>query len=101
MPPEVLIKQVSANPGLDVWALGCILYRLIHGYAPFDGSTKAQIIDKIIYKECEIDPKIEKEVTKECLDLIRRMLTKDMKERINMLEISNHAWLKSNIEDLM
>ena len=96
----MLIEQVSANPGLDVWALGCILYRLIHGYAPFDGSTKAHIVERIIHNECQINPKVEKEVTAECIDLIKRMLTKDPKDRINMLDVSNHAWLKNSISDL-
>lgn len=85
---------------MDIWALGCILYRLIHGYAPFDGSTKAHIMERIIKNEIMICPKIEKEVTKECIDLIKRMLTKDPKERINMLEVVNHAWLRSSIEEL-
>jgi serine/threonine protein kinase len=100
LPPEVLIDQVPANPGVDIWAMGCILYRLIHGYAPFDGSTKLHIMERIINNECEINPKVEKEVTPECIDLIKRMLTKDPKERINMLEVSNHVWLKSSIADL-
>ena len=91
---------MTANPGLDVWALGCILYRLIHGYAPFDGSTKAHIMERIINNECEICPNVEKEVSDECIDLIQRMLTKDPKERITMLEVSNHLWLRSNIQEL-
>lgn len=100
LPPEVLLDQLPASPGVDVWALGCILFRLIHGYAPFDGSTKAHIMERIIHNELSISPKVEKEVTAECVDLIRRMLTKDHKERINMLEVSNHCWLKTSIPEL-
>ena len=97
----MLIDQVSANPGVDIWALGCILYRFTHGYAPFDGSTKAHIVDRIIHNDIVICPIVEKEVSLECIDLLKRMLTKDPKDRINMLEVSNHIWLKSNINDLL
>lgn len=91
---------MPANPGVDIWALGCILFRMINGYAPFDGSTKQSICSKIINNDYIFDPFIEKEVSDECIDLIHKMLIKDHKERINMCEIANHDWLKCNITDL-
>ncbi len=30
--PEVLVKKATANPSLDIWALGVILYIMILGY---------------------------------------------------------------------
>jgi serine/threonine protein kinase len=32
MSPEVLLYNTPANPSIDVWALGIILYRMLHGY---------------------------------------------------------------------
>jgi len=41
--PEVIISNQAAYPGIDIWAIGVILYRLLSGYPPFDGSTKLEI----------------------------------------------------------
>lgn len=41
--PEVIISRHPAHPGIDIWALGVILYWLLSGYPPFDGSTKLEI----------------------------------------------------------
>lgn len=57
-------------------------------------------MDRIINDEVSFCPKIEKEVTKECVDLIKRMLTKDPKDRINMVEVVNHPWVKTDIHEL-
>jgi serine/threonine protein kinase len=39
MSPEVLIKKAPANPSMDIWALGVILYRMIYGIYPFEGEN--------------------------------------------------------------
>ena len=36
MAPEILTgANTSADPALDIWSLGCILYSLIYGVHPF------------------------------------------------------------------
>ena len=47
MSPEVLIKKAPANPSMDIWALGVILYRMIYGVYPFEGDSVQKIFDKI------------------------------------------------------
>lgn len=40
MPPEVLNNScTSAEPQIDIWALGCILFAMIMGRLPFHGHT--------------------------------------------------------------
>lgn len=47
MSPEVLIRKAPANPSMDIWALGVILYRMLFGIYPFDGDSRREIFDKI------------------------------------------------------
>jgi serine/threonine protein kinase len=35
--PEVILYKAPANSAIDIWALGVILYWMLHGYPPFDG----------------------------------------------------------------
>lgn len=49
MPPEILSESyTTANPAIDVWALGVMLYVMIFMKFPFDGETPEEIKDKII-----------------------------------------------------
>jgi serine/threonine protein kinase len=57
-------------------------------------------MNKIINEEFEISEEVRGRVSSECLDLITRMLRKNPKERINMLEIANHPWILCSVEEL-
>jgi 3-phosphoinositide dependent protein kinase-1 len=39
--PEMLKENIAA-PASDIWALGCIIYRMLTGDVPFSGSTDYQ-----------------------------------------------------------
>lgn len=48
MPPEVISHEdCSADPGIDVWALGCILYAILLGRLPFYGDDEDAFKDSI------------------------------------------------------
>jgi len=79
----------------DIWALGLVLYTMTHGELPLNHS-------KIISKEIDLTSNKYKEypctyncnLSKDCIHLIKRMLTVDMKKRATIKEIINHPWLK-------
>ena len=47
MSPEVLIYKSPANPSMDIWSLGIILYKMIYGVYPFDAESRKEIFEKI------------------------------------------------------
>ena len=47
MSPEVLVHKAPANPSMDIWALGIILYKMIYGIYPFEADSRKEIFEKI------------------------------------------------------
>jgi len=51
LPPEALKKLANAvGPWWDIWAMGVILFVLVSGRLPFNGSTEAEIMRAIAYE---------------------------------------------------
>ena len=49
MAPEVLLSyHTTANPAIDIWAVGIMMYCMVFETFPFNGETSAIIKDKII-----------------------------------------------------
>lgn len=98
MAPELHTgSDISADKTLDIWALGIILYVMVFGYHPFKEKSTAESIKSIIEKKVKFSPDVP--VSPEFKDLIRKMLDKDPKKRINMFKILNHVWFEDKDED--
>ncbi len=46
MSPEVVNKQ-NYRENIDIWSLGILLFEIIHGFTPFEGENKEEILYKI------------------------------------------------------
>ena len=103
--PEVFRGTSNAGPPLDVWSLGVILFAILCGRLPFNGSTgdmSSSMSNKVRPRETVIKAKIMKcqyklddSLGPEVKDLIRRMLKLDPTERATIPEIFSHVWLRS------
>nr|XP_046256416.1 dual specificity protein kinase Ttk isoform X2 [Scatophagus argus] len=101
MPPEA-IKDTSSQPGKarskispkgDVWSLGCILYCLTYGKTPFQSIT-----NQIAKLHAIIDPSHKIEFPdiseKDLLDVLKRCLVRNPRERISIAELLEHPYLQ-------
>ncbi|CAD7946213.1 unnamed protein product [Amoebophrya sp. A120] len=106
--PEMCSKQRHAY-GVDVWALGILLYEFLMGNCPFERRGDAERDDTqatfyAIQKEAPrfdqrrvsddlvpIEP--DEEPTDEAKDLILQFLAKDPEKRISLEDALRHPWL--------
>lgn len=101
MPPEA-IKDTSSQTGKarskispkgDVWSLGCILYCMTYGKTPFQSITnQISKLHAIIDPSHEIEfPEISE---KDLLDVLKRCLVRNPRERISIPELLEHPYLQ-------
>jgi 3-phosphoinositide dependent protein kinase-1 len=84
--PE-MIKECEANLATDMWALGCIIFKMYTGKVPFPGMSEAACFPMILSrkidwpKNLEMDPVI--------VDLIDCLLQVDPIERLGCPETAH------------
>ena len=88
--PE-MIKQSGHDKALDVWNLGVLLFELLTGSPPFEGSSQSDLFSNILALKIKW-PKGFSGIAK---DLISKLLKIDPKNRIPVGEITEHPWFKS------
>uniref|UniRef100_A0A7S3K8N7 Calcium-dependent protein kinase n=1 Tax=Euplotes crassus TaxID=5936 RepID=A0A7S3K8N7_EUPCR len=90
--PDVLNK--SYNEKCDIWSLGVILYILLVGYPPFNGSEDKKIIDAVKKGVYTLDEPEWDDVSSEAIDLVKKCLTYDPEKRASASEALEHPWFK-------
>ena len=88
----------------DEWACGILMFYLIKGYYPFDGDTKDELVLDIISDNGDISNEIKDlKVSKECKDLISRLLSRNVHNRIKVDEVLKHDFFQKGlrIKDLI
>ena len=93
--PEVVKDKYDFD--CDEWACGIMMYILLTGYPPFQGITEEEIFDSILHNEPNFEVPELKNVTENCIDLMRRLLEKNEKKRIKADEALNHPFFKNGI----
>ncbi|KRX08642.1 Protein kinase-like domain [Pseudocohnilembus persalinus] len=92
--PEVLKKNYDEK--CDIWSCGVILYILLCGYPPFNGSSEEAILKSVEEGKVIFDKEDWAEVSDGAKDLIKQMLEKDPKKRLSAKEAYEHPWIQNN-----
>jgi calcium-dependent protein kinase len=91
--PEVLKKQYNSK--CDVWSCGVILYILLCGHPPFNGSTEKKILEKVLKGLYEFKEHEWKSISEEAVDLIKKMLVYEPAKRLTASEALGHPWFQN------
>ena len=94
--PEVVDNLYDEKS--DEWSCGVLMYILLCGQPPFYGDSEEEIFEKI--KECEYDFKHPafKKVSKNCKDLIRKLLEPKKQYRIKAIDALKHPFFTENFD---
>ena len=91
MAPEMLNEETH-NYQIDVWSLGILLFELVHGYAPFRGGNQ-NTVKNAIKKKIKNVP-FKEGLSKEYKDLVLSFLTEDHNQRIPLIRVFTHPWVR-------
>lgn len=86
--PEIVQGSPYEGPEVDCWSLGVLLYTLVYGTMPFDGSNFKRLVKHIsearYYEPSQKSP---------ASPLISRLLCADPLKRANILDICADPWV--------
>lgn len=86
--PEIVQGSPYEGPEVDCWSLGVLLYTLVYGAMPFDGSNFKRLV-KLISEGSYYEPKPKSRAS----PLIKRLLCPDPKRRATIIDICSDPWV--------
>ncbi|XP_026331476.1 serine/threonine-protein kinase SIK3 isoform X2 [Hyposmocoma kahamanoa] len=90
--PELFEGRQYDGPKTDIWSLGVVLYVLVCGALPFDGSTLHELRNVVLSGKFRI-PYF---MSQECEHLIRHMLVVEPEKRLSLRGVAKHRWLAAH-----
>lgn len=92
LPPE-MIEGRAHDEKVDLWSLGVLCYEFLVGKPPFEAEGNTATYRRI----SKIDLHFPSHVCDGAKDLISKLLRHDPNQRMPLLYVMNHPWIKSNV----
>jgi calcium-dependent protein kinase len=90
--PEVLNKKY--NEKCDIWSCGVMLYIILSGVPPFNGSSDQDIMKKVKIGKFSFSDACWSNISDQAKDLITKLLTYDIDKRPSAEQALQHAWIQ-------
>ena len=83
--PEVLLGNYSEK--VDIWSAGILLHALLVSVLPFQGDTLDSVFEAIKNFDLDFENGAWRSISQPALDLVARMLTRDVSARLAADEV--------------
>ena len=97
--PEIIEREPYNSFLSDVWATGVVLFAILNNKFPFRYNDLKMMLKDQYARTYKWREGVEANISKECKDLIMKMLEPDTKKRIMMSEVLQHPWLKDKLKE--
>ncbi|KAJ3339243.1 hypothetical protein HDU93_008451 [Gonapodya sp. JEL0774] len=91
--PEI-VRDEWYSKGVDMWALGCVLYTLLCGFPPFYDEKVDVLTQKVAHGQFTFLSPWWDPVSHEAKDLVTRCLTVDPSRRYTIRQFLAHPWIR-------
>jgi serine/threonine-protein kinase len=92
----------SAHPAADIYSLGCVLYQLLTGRAPFQGATSLAVVQQHVDAVPVPPARLRPDIPQPLSDYVLRLLAKDPAQRPTADETADwlnaRRWAASPVE---
>ncbi|KAI8811424.1 kinase-like domain-containing protein [Cladochytrium replicatum] len=93
--PELFQGKEYSGPEVDIWSLGVVLYVLVCGALPFDGSTLAKLRARVLVGKF----KVPFYMSPDCERLVKRMLVVEPNKRASLEDVKKDKWICEGYEN--
>ena len=87
MAPEMILGEGHSFP-VDYWAVGVLLFELLHGYAPFRGVRDSDKCTQIMKTQINFG-----KISEKAQELIKLLVRKVPEERLDFEGVLRHPWV--------
>ncbi|XP_051024046.1 sperm motility kinase 4A-like [Acomys russatus] len=92
--PECFLHQPYDGTKVDTWNMGVLLYFMVTGTLPFEGTTFQELGSQVLLGRYDVPSYLSQELQ----DIIRCLLTVNPTERPTLKDIMEHPWLRQGDE---
>lgn len=92
--PEI-VRDERYSKGVDMWAIGCVLYTLLCGFPPFYDEHIESLTQKVARGEYTFLSPWWDEISMGAKNCVSRLLTVDPTKRYTVLDLLNDPWLNA------